>query len=254
MACGSSELTTKGFGTEQIEAELKELYPENNIARMDSDTTKGKHSFEKIITAFEHEEIDILVGTQMLTKGLDFRNVTLVGILNADSMLNFPDFRAHERSYQLIAQVSGRAGRTEKQGKVLVQTYNPYHQILQQVSANKFDAMFQEQLEERRTFKYPPFYRLIRITLKHRDYQKIEESSLWLTKGLKQFLPADSVLGPETPAIARIRNQYRRNVMIKISRKQSLKEVKNAIYRVQTSFKAVPQYRSVRLIIDVDCY
>ncbi|MEP0264116.1 primosomal protein N' [Dokdonia sp.] len=254
MACGSAELTTKGFGTEQIEVELKELYPDHKIARMDSDTTRGKYGFEKIITAFEQEEIDILVGTQMLTKGLDFRNVTLVGILNADSMLNFPDFRAHERSYQLIAQVSGRAGRTEKQGKVLVQTYNPYHQILQQVSVNKFDAMYEEQLQERRDFKYPPFYRLVRITLRHRDYQKIEESSIWLAKALRQVLGADAVLGPETPAIARIRNQYRRNVMIKINRKQNLKQVKGAIARVRTSFMAVPQYRGVRLIVDVDCY
>jgi primosomal protein N' (replication factor Y) len=169
-------------------------------------------------------------------------------------MLNFPDFRAHERSYQLIAQVSGRAGRTEKQGKVLVQTYNPYHQILQQVSSNKYDSMFNEQLEERHNFKYAPFYRLIRIIVKHRDYQKIEESSEWLARSLKQALPAGSVLGPETPAIARIRNQYRRNIMVKISRKQSLKEVKSYISKVQTSFKAIPQYRSVRLIIDVDCY
>ncbi len=222
MACGSAELTTKGFGTEQIELELKELYPDKSIARMDSDTTRGKYGFEKLITAFEQEQIDILVGTQMLTKGLDFRNVTLVGIMNADSMLNFPDFRAHERSYQLIAQVSGRAGRTEKQGKVLVQTYNPYHQILQQVSANKFEEMYKEQLEERRNFKYPPFHRLIRITLKHRDYQKIEEASIWLAKALRQTLGPDAVLGPETPSVARIRNQYRRNVLIKISRRQKL--------------------------------
>ncbi len=254
MACGSAELTTKGFGTEQIEAELNELYPDHKIARMDSDTTRGKHSFQRIISAFEQEQIDILVGTQMLTKGLDFRNVTLVGILNADSMLNFPDFRAHERSYQLIAQVSGRAGRTEKQGKVLIQTYNPYHQILQQVSANKYDQMCEEQLEDRRNFRYSPYYRLIRITLRHRDYQKIEESSIWLAQGLKQALVDGSVLGPETPAIARIRNQYRRNILIKISRRQSLAQVKEYISRVQTSFKAIPQYRGVRVIIDVDCY
>ena len=254
MACGSSELTTKGFGTEQIEVELKELYPEKSIARMDSDTTRGKYGFEKIITAFEQEEIDILVGTQMLTKGLDFRNVSLVGIMNADSMLNIPDFRAFERSYQLIAQVSGRAGRTQKQGKVLVQTYNPYHQILQQVSANKFMAMFEEQLEDRRNFKYPPFYRLIRITLKHRDYQKIEESSVWLAQALRQVLGAAAVLGPETPAVARVRNQYRRNILIKLSRKQNATQVKDAISRVKTSFMAIPQFRSVRLIMDVDCY
>lgn len=254
MACGSPDLTTKGFGTEQIELELKELYPELNIGRMDSDTTKGKYGFEKIITAFEQEEIDILVGTQMLTKGLDFRNVSLVGILNADSMLNFPDFRAHERSYQLIAQVSGRAGRTEKQGKVLVQTYNPYHQILQQVSANKYTAMYEEQLEDRRSFKYPPFYRLIRITLKHRDYQKIEDSSIWLSRALRQVLGDDAVLGPETPSVARVRNQYRRNIMVKLSRKQNINQTKAAILKVKTSFQAISQFRSVRLIIDVDCY
>ena len=254
MACGGTELTTKGFGTEQIEAELKELYPEKSIARMDSDTTRGKYGFEKLITAFEQEQIDILVGTQMLTKGLDFRNVTLVGIMNADSMLNFPDFRAHERSYQLIAQVSGRAGRTEKQGKVLVQTYNPYHQILQQVSANKFEEMYAEQLEERRSFKYPPFYRLIRISLRHRDYQKIDEASVWLAQALRQTLGADAVLGPETPSISRIRNLYRRNILIKISRRQNLLETKKAIQRVVTSFNAVAPYRSVRLVVDVDCY
>ncbi|RMB60926.1 primosomal protein N' [Dokdonia sinensis] len=254
MACGSPDLTTKGFGTEQIELELRELYPELNIGRMDSDTTKGKYGFEKIITAFEQEEIDILVGTQMLTKGLDFRNVSLVGILNADSMLNFPDFRAHERSYQLIAQVSGRAGRTEKQGKVLVQTYNPYHQILQQVSANKFTAMYEEQLEDRRSFKYPPFHRLIRITLKHRDYQKIEDSSIWLSRALRQVLGDEAVLGPETPSVARVRNQYRRNVMVKLSRKQNISQTKTAILKVKTSFQAIAQFRSVRLIMDVDCY
>lgn len=254
MACGSPDLTTKGFGTQQIEAELKELYPNHAIGRMDSDTTRGKYGFEKIITAFQQQEIDILVGTQMLTKGLDFRNVTLVGILNADSMLNIPDFRAFERSYQLIAQVSGRAGRTAKQGKVLVQTYNPYHQILQQVSANKFMEMYKEQLEDRRNFKYPPFYRLIRISLRHRDFQKIEESSIWLAQALSQVLGAAAVLGPETPAIARVRNQYRRNILVKFSRKQNATQVKAAIERVKTSFMAIPQYRPVRLVVDVDCY
>lgn len=254
MACGSPDLTTKGFGTEQIEAELKELYPENTIARMDSDTTRGKYGFQKLITAFEQEQIDILVGTQMLTKGLDFRNVSLVGIMNADSLLNFPDFRAHERSYQLIAQVAGRAGRTEKQGKVLVQTYNPYHQILQQVSVNKYGAMYKDQMQDRHNFKYPPLYRLIRISLRHRDYQKIEEASVWLAQALKQSLGADAVLGPETPSISRIRNLYRRNILIKISGKQHLKATKSALRRVITSFNAVGAYRSVRLVVDVDCY
>ncbi|MFT6730184.1 MAG: primosomal protein N' (replication factor Y), partial [Glaciecola sp.] len=172
-ACGGVELDSKGFGTEQVEQEAKLLFPDHKVGRMDLDTTRGKYGYEKIITALEQGEIDILVGTQMLTKGLDFRNVKLVGIMNADNMLNFPDFRAHERSYQLMAQVSGRAGRTKERGKVLIQTYNPYHKILQQVSTNSYFEMFEEQLEERRAFKYPPVFRMIKITLKHKDYQKV---------------------------------------------------------------------------------
>ncbi|HET7361835.1 MAG TPA: primosomal protein N', partial [Salinimicrobium sp.] len=185
MACGSPELSTKGFGTEQVETELKALFPEHKIGRMDTDTTRGKHGYEKIISAFENLESDILVGTQMLTKGLDFRNVRLVGVMNADSLLNFPDFRAHERSFQLMLQVAGRAGRTRKQGKVLIQTYNPHHRIVQQVSTNNYHEMYTEQLEERRQYKYPPFYRLIRITMKGRDYSRVNEAADWLAKALK---------------------------------------------------------------------
>ena len=168
-ACGSNTLSTKGFGTEQIELELKELFPDYTIGRMDLDTTRGKYGYQKIIGAFEAREIDILVGTQMLSKGLDFDNVSLVGILNADMMLNFPDFRAHERAFQLMVQVSGRSGRSKKQGKVLIQTYNPYHQILQQVSSTDYAAMYKEQLEDRWQYHYPPYYRLVKITLKHKD-------------------------------------------------------------------------------------
>ena len=253
MACGSEELDTKGFGTEQVEAELKELYPEYNIGRMDSDTTRGKYGFEKIITAFEQGEIDILVGTQMLTKGLDFRNVTLVGILNADSMLNIPDFRAHERSFQLIQQVSGRAGRTEKRGTVLIQSFNPHHQILQQVSENAYEKMYHEQLEERHIYKYPPFCRTIKITLKHRDFQKIEESSVWLGQALKNVFK-DQVLGPEPPPVSRIRNEYYRNILIKIPRKQSLEKTKKAILKIRSTFLSISQYRSVKIVLDVDNY
>jgi len=154
QACGSTTLDTKGFGTEQVEKELETLFPNAKTWRMDLDTTRGKHGYEKIITAFEQQEMDILVGTQMLTKGLDFRNVSLVGIMNADSLLNFPDYRAHERCFQLLTQVAGRAGRTKKRGKVIIQSYNPYHQILKQVSNNDYDGMFKEQLYEREQYKY----------------------------------------------------------------------------------------------------
>jgi len=228
LACNSTTLSTKGFGTEQIEKELKTLFPEHVIGRMDQDTTRGKHGYEKIITAFENEEINILVGTQMLSKGLDFRKVSLVGIMNADSLLNYPDFRAYERSFQLLLQVAGRAGRTKKRGKVLIQTYNPYHQILQQVSVNDYAGMNTDQIEERRQYKYPPFYRIIKITGKHKDYNKVNKAMNWFAKSLRNVF-ADHILGPEFPPISRIRNQYHKNILVKIPQKQSLNKTKEVI-------------------------
>ncbi len=253
MTCGTPDLDTKGFGTEQIEAEVKQLFPEVKVGRMDLDTTRGKFGYEKIITAFQQQELDVLVGTQMLTKGLDFRNVKLVGIMNADNMLNFPDFRAHERSFQLMLQVSGRAGRTSQRGKVLIQTYNPYHKILQQVSTNDYSAMYKEQLEDRYNYKYPPFYRLIKITIKHRDYNKVNLAADWLTKALVQLFK-NNVLGPEFPPVSRIRNQYHKNILIKIPQGQHLGKTKEAIKRVETTFNAIGDFKSVRLIMNVDNY
>lgn len=251
MACGSQDINTKGFGTEQIEEEVKQLFPNHNVERMDLDTTRGKYGYEKIITALEQQEIDILVGTQMLTKGLDFRNVKLVGIMNADNMLNFPDFRAHERSFQLMLQVSGRAGRTEERGKVLIQTYNPYHNILQQVSTNNYIDMFNEQMNDRYNFKYPPIYKQIKITLKHKDYNRVETASIWYAKSLRQVFN-DNVLGPEAPPIARIRNQFHKNILVKIPKKQSLAKTKEAIIKINNSFLSIKDFRSVRVILNVD--
>ncbi len=253
MACHSVDLSTKGFGTEQIENELKELFPDHVVDRMDQDTTRGKHGYEKIIHRFEEGEIDILVGTQMLTKGLDFRNVTLVGIMNADNLLNFPDFRAHERSYQLMQQVSGRAGRTKKRGKVLIQTFNPYHQILQQVSVNDYSGMYKDQLEERHQYKYPPLHRLIKITTKHKDYNRVNDASLWFAKSLRMVFKTQ-VLGPEFPPISRIRNQYHKNILIKIPNGQSLAKTKQAIHKINHSFKSIKEFTGVRIIINVDNY
>ncbi|MFD0991947.1 replication restart helicase PriA [Tenacibaculum geojense] len=252
-ACGNATLDTKGFGTEQIELELKELFPKHNIGRMDSDTTRGKFGYQKIIEAFEAQEIDVLVGTQMLSKGLDFNNVSLVGILNADAMLNFPDFRAHERAYQLMTQVSGRAGRSKKQGKVAIQTYNPYHQILQQVSTNSYEEMYKEQLQDRWQYHYPPYYRLIKITLKHRDYTKVDSGINWLAKALQNVFH-DNVLGPSAPAVSRIRNQYIKNLIIKIPPKQSLVKTKEQLQKVKNTFEAIKDFRPIRFIIDVDAY
>ncbi|WP_298894632.1 primosomal protein N' [uncultured Psychroserpens sp.] len=252
-ACGSLELDSKGLGTEQVEQEAKLLFPEHNVARMDLDTTRGKYGYEKIITALEQGEIDILVGTQMLTKGLDFRNVKLVGIMNADNMLNFPDFRAHERSYQLMAQVSGRAGRTEERGKVLIQTYNPYHKILQQVSTNNYVQMFEEQLDERHIYKYPPIYRMIKITLKHKDYNRVNVGADWYAKSLLTVF-SQHVLGPEFPPVARIRNQYLKHILVKIPQKQSLAKTKEAIIKINNSFLSVKDFRAIRVILNVDNY
>ena len=250
-ACGSVELDSKGFGTEQIETEVKALFPNNKVARMDLDTTRGKYGYEKIITAFEQHEVDVLVGTQMLTKGLDFRNVKLVGVLNADNMLNFPDFRAHERSFQLLLQVSGRAGRTDERGKVLIQTYNPYHTILQQVSTNDYMGMYKEQMNERYHYKYPPIYKQIKIILKHKDYNKVDAGSIWYAKSLRHIFGA-AVLGPESPPIGRIRNQYHKNILIKIPKKQSLSKTKEAIIKVNNSFLSIKNFRSVKVILNVD--
>ncbi|TWO31841.1 primosomal protein N' [Seonamhaeicola sediminis] len=251
LACGSPDLDSKGFGTEQIEEEVKLLFPNAKVARMDLDTTRGKYGYEKIITALEQQEIDILVGTQMLTKGLDFRNVKLVGIMNADNMLNFPDFRAHERSFQLMVQVSGRAGRTEERGKVLIQTYNPYHNILQQVSTNNYIDMYNEQMNDRYNYKYPPVYKQIKISLKHKDYNKVESAAIWFAKSLRQFF-GDTVLGPESPPIGRIRNQFHKNILVKIPKKQSLSKTKEAIIKINNSFLSIKDFRSVKVILNVD--
>jgi len=253
MACYQNTLDTKGFGTEQIEQEVKLLFPKYKVARMDLDTTRGKYGYEKIITAFEQKETQILVGTQMLTKGLDFRHVKLVAIMNADNMLNFPDFRAHERSFQLFKQVAGRAGRTDIQGKVLIQTFNPYHNILQQVSEHQYLKMYNEQLQERANYKYPPFYRLLKITFKHRDYNKVEQASDWFAKSLRQTFK-QHILGPEYPPVSRIRNMYLKNIMVKMPQQQNLQKTKKLILKINSSFQAIGDFKSVRVIFNVDYY
>jgi len=250
-ACSSIDLTSKGFGTEQIELELTELFPTRNIKRMDQDTTRGKYAFEKLIDSFKNREIDILVGTQMLAKGLDFDNVSLVGILNADSMLYFPDFRAFERSYQMMTQVSGRAGRSDKKGKVIIQTYNTAHNTIQQVTNNDYAGMYKEQLYERKIYNYPPYFKLIKLTLKHKDYEKLKEGSIWLYQVLKQQFDIP-VLGPEEPPVSKIRNEYIRTILIKIPQEKPLGSTKKTIQKILNSFDAISQYRSIKIVINVD--
>ncbi|WP_158962712.1 replication restart helicase PriA [Myroides fluvii] len=251
--CHSVDLNTKGFGTEQVEEELRELFPNKRIARMDQDTTRGKYAYEKLIEAFENKQIDILVGTQMLAKGFDFDNVNLVGIMNADNSLYHPDFRAHERAFQMMTQIAGRSGRFDKKGKVIIQTFNPYHNIIQQVTNYDYKSMYKEQMYERHNFQYPPFYRLIRLTLKHRDFEKLKESSFWLYNNLKGQLGIP-VLGPEEPGINRIRNQYIRVILIKIPQQVMLNQTKGQVRRILKSFESIGAYRSVHVVANVDFY
>jgi primosomal protein N' (replication factor Y) len=250
-ACGSEDLRMQGFGTEKIEEEIGIFFPEARIARMDLDSTRKKMAFEKLIAAFESGQFDILVGTQMVSKGLDFDHVRLVGIINADNMLNFPDFRAHERSYQLMAQVAGRAGRKEKRGIVVIQASDDKHPVILKVVQNDFTGMFEDQLEERKRFKYPPFSRLIEITLKHKDRQMLDKAAGFVAAKLKETLP-DPVLGPEYPLVSRVRSYYLKTILVKIDRGRSLPMVKKGIAFVLNELSEHPMFRTVTRVIDVD--
>jgi primosomal protein N' (replication factor Y) len=250
-ACGETNLKTKGFGTEKIEEELSVFFPAARIFRMDLDTTRAKNAYQQIISDFEDQKIDILVGTQMVTKGLDFDNVSLVGILNADSSLNFPDFRSFERSYQIMAQVSGRSGRKNKRGKVIIQSHNPGHPIIVDVINNDYLQMYNTELVDRKSFHYPPFYRLIELTLKCKDSDVLNEGANYVATQLRgQF--GDRVLGPEFPLVGRVRNEFLKAVMIKIERDASISSVKRKINEDLTNFKLQPSFRKVRVHIDVD--
>ncbi len=250
-ACGSNSLNVKGMGTQQIEEQVNELFPEYQVARMDWDSTRGKRSFDNIIDSFTQGKVQILVGTQMLTKGLDFKNVALVGVLNADPLLNFPEFRAHERSFQMLSQVAGRSGRFKEQGQVLIQSYTPEHPVLLQVINNDYEKLFSTQLRERKEYQYPPFFRLIRITLKSKDYYQVDQASQWLVNALNLSLQG-SVLGPVDPTIARVRNLYHKQLLIKFLDNASRNKVKEIVVSSLKSFEAIGAYRSIRVSIDVD--
>lgn len=247
--CGVRAITTKGFGTEKVEEDIASLFPEARIERIDLDTTRSKKAFEKITGAFDSGSIDILIGTQMITKGLDFKNVSLVGILNADNLLNHPDFRSYERSFQLLAQVAGRAGRNHKQGKVIIQTSDPDNPIIQKVICNDYEGMFQEQLAERKQFKYPPFYRIIAIILKHRDHSDLDKISEELSNDLKVRF-GRRVLGPESPVINRIKSLYIKNIWLKIEREVSVISVKRQMQEIIGELKG--RHKSIVISIDVD--
>jgi primosomal protein N' (replication factor Y) len=250
-SCKSKELTNKGFGTEKVEEDLRLIFPDANIDRMDLDTTRSKRGFEKIIQRFEQKEIDILIGTQMVTKGLDFENVSIVGILNADNLLNQPDFRAYERSYQLMAQVGGRSGRKNKRGKVIIQTSEPTHHIIQNVANNDYEAMYRGQIAERKHFKYPPFYRMIGITLKHREKNELDRIAQELSMRLRERFGA-RILGPEYPLISRIKTLYIKQLWIKIEREISVVNAKRQMQEIIDLVKTREGNKTIQIAVDVD--
>ena len=256
IACGSVDLKTKGFGTEQISKELEILFPQVAIDRMDQDTTNGKYGYEKILAKFEQQETQILVGTQMISKGLDFENIGLVGVMNADALIHSPDYRAYERSFQLLLQVSGRAGRSAQRGKVLIQTYNPQHPVIQQVLQNDFKGMYQNQIGERQSFSYPPFVQMIKITLKHTNFNRTNEGAEWFANALKEAFASKKgieILGPEFPLISRIRNEYMKDVLVKVKPSElSIHHTKEQIKRIETSFQSISNFRAIRVSYLID--
>ncbi len=250
-SCGSNRLKMVGFGTEKIEDELALMFPDKVISRLDLDTTRSKNAYQQIINDFATGKIDVLIGTQMITKGLDFDNVNLVGILDADMLLNRPDFRAFERSYQLMSQVSGRAGRKHKRGKVIVQTGQPDHWIIQKVMQHDYHSFYSNEITERRNFFYPPFYKLIQLTLRHKEAMQIDRAAAELAQNLKSVFK-ERVLGPEYALIPRINNLYIKQITIKVEREVSQKQVKERIQEMIDFFYSSAANKSVRISIDVD--
>ncbi len=251
LACGDTAMKTCGFGTEKIEDEINLFFSEARIARLDLDTTRNKKSHETIIKSFENKDVDILIGTQMVSKGLDFDNVSIVGIMNADSLINFPDFRSLERSFQLMAQVSGRAGRSGKRGKVVIQTTMPKHHIIEDVIKNDYINMFNRELRERQQFKYPPFYRLIEIMVKHKKQSVADYAAKILADNLRTFL-GRRVLGPEYPLINRIQNWFQKRILIKVEADKSLSKVKEMIQQNINQIKVLENLSTIQIVVDVD--
>lgn len=249
--CNSGDLTTKGFGTEKVAEEISALFPDATVERLDLDATRTKKAFQSILQRFDRGDTDILVGTQMITKGLDFEHVRVVGILNADNLLNFPDFRAHEKSFQLMTQVSGRAGRREVRGKVVIQTTEPGHFIITKVAENDYQGMYERQIEERHAFRYPPFHRLIRITLRHRDQGELDRIAKESAEALRSRF-GKRLLGPEYPAISRIKLMYIKEMWLKLERETSMVSAKRQMKQILDEVKSRDRNKMVQIIVDVD--
>lgn len=252
-ACGSNKIAARSFGTEKIEDDLRKVFPKAAVARMDFDAVKSKEGHNKLIALFEQRRVDILVGTQMIVKGLDFEHVNLVGILNADNLLNYPDFRVNERAFQLMEQVSGRSGRKEEQGLVVIQAANLKHPVLQYVKDHDYNAMYEMEISQRGQFAYPPFYRLVKITLKHKKQNTViraaEQLAAQLQPALKKF-----IVGPAAPLIGRLRNYYLMELLVKLPRDtHQITRIKDLLKEQFAKLQTDKQFRSVIIIPDVDC-
>lgn len=249
--CESTELLGRGYGTEKIEDRVRELFPEARIARMDLDTTRSAGAYGRIIDDFSCGRTDILIGTQMITKGLDFSGVTVVGILNADTMLNYPDFRAYEQAFQMLSQVSGRAGRRDERGLVILQTKSAELPVIQQVVAGDFQTFARDLLEERSMFRYPPFYHLVYVYLRHRNEQLVDSAAIEMASRLRQAF-ADRVLGPDKPAVARVKTESIRKIVIKLEQGINLPLARQCMAEARTQLLQDKRYAAITVFFDVD--
>ena len=249
--CGSTELKGRGYGTEKIEDQVMEIFPEARVARMDLDTTRTRSAYERIISDFSAGRTNLLIGTQMVSKGLDFDKVSVVGILNADSMLNYPDFRAYEHAFMMMAQVSGRAGRKGKQGLVLLQTKSPQLPVINQVVHNDYVGFYKDLLEERKSFRYPPFYHLIYIYMKHRYDQTVNTAAIEMGSLLRQWF-GDRVLGPDKPSIAKVKQLNIRKIVLKLENGIDMKRVREYLNLAQEKLLKETRYNSLQIYFDVD--
>ena len=249
--CGSTELKTRGYGTEKIEEQVREVFPEARVARMDLDTTRSRNAYERIITDFGAGRTNILIGTQMISKGLDFDKVSVVGILNADSMLNYPDFRAYEHAFMMMAQVSGRAGRKGKRGLVVLQTKSKDVPVIQQVVRNDYVALYKDLIAERQTFHYPPYYHLIYIYMKHRSDEVVHTASIEMGSRLRQWF-SGRVLGPDKPSVAKVRSQNIRKIVLKLENGIDMKKVRKYLLMAQGQMLTDKRYSSLQVYYDVD--
>jgi primosomal protein N' (replication factor Y) len=240
-----------GFGTEKVEDDLQLIFPGKIIQRLDLDSTRSKNAYETILNDFADRKIDILIGTQMVTKGLDFDNVSLVGILDADHLLNRVDFRAFERSYQLMSQVAGRAGRKKKRGKVIIQTGDPENWVIRRVIEHDYTGFYNSEIIERKNFFYPPFYKIIQVTLKHKDEHVLDSAAATFALSMKEIFK-ERVLGPDYPVIRRTHNLYQKNIILKVERDAPDKKVKERLQQLINAFYSVPLHKSIRMIVDVD--